>query len=238
MKFTKIQKTEKNVLECNEINNDLLFRKYSVKYNDAIFVKENQFIILIENGKILDIEENEGIYLIEEGSSTKNGFSETWGKIIIKKSENIPLSVVFLNRRIIRKNKYFIDEPIKYIEYDENGEKEFYIKLRGSFDFFIKYPIMFINKVIGLRNHYSKQELIEQIRKYVVKSIEDGIKELSEKYKLDIDTIQKKSKELKIKLSENDSDKKILEYGIKLNYFDIDKVEITEKKRTIFKRKK
>lgn len=238
MRFTKIQMTERKFLECKEINNDVLFRKYSIKCNDEILVKENQFVILIENGKVLDVEENEGLYRIEEGFSLKSEFSETWGKIIIKKSENIPLSVVFLNRRIIRKNKYFIDEPIKYIEYEGNNEKKYYIKLRGNFDFFIIDPLRFINKVIGLKNHYSKQELIEQIRKYVLKSIEQGIIELSEKYKLGINTIHTKSRELQIKFEQNDSDKKLLEYGVKLNYFDIDEIEIVEKKKNFFKRKK
>lgn len=238
MKFEKIQMNNKNFLECNELDNDVLFRRYPIKYNDEILVKENQFVLLIEKGDVLDVEEKSGMYRIEEGSSQKNDFSKIWGNLKIKKSEDTPLSVIFLNRRIIRKNKYFIAEPIKYIEYDKNDEKEYYIKIKGCFDFHIIDPKMFINKVIGLRNHFSKQELIEQIRKYVVSSIEKGIKELSEEYKLDINTIQTKSKELQIKLSQNDSDEKLLEYGIKLNYFDIDEVEIVEKKKNFFKRKK
>lgn len=239
MKFTKIEDNAEINLECNDLNNDILFRKYQIKENNIVLLKENQFLILSEKGKILDIEEEVGKYKIEEGNSNKVELFKEWQDLNIAKSEEEPLSVIFLNRRIINKNKYFIEEPIKYIEYTENEEKEYYIKISGSYDFYIENPKVFLGRVIGLRNHFSKQELIEQIRKHVVKSIEKGISELSEEYKLDIETIETKSKELKIKLSQNDSDKKLLEYGIKLNYFDIDTLEIVEKKkRFLFKRKK
>lgn len=237
MKFTKVKDNDIDVnVECNELNNDILFRKYNVKENNIVLLKENQFLILSEKGQVLDIEESAGKFKIEEGKSDKNEFFKEWENVNIQKSEKEPLNVIFLNRKIIRRNKYFIDEPIKYIEHNEKDKKIYYIKISGNYDFDIVDPKRFLGRVIGLRNHFSKQELIEQIRKYALQSIEKGINELSQEYKLNIDTIKTKSKELEIKLSKNESDDKLLEYGVKLTYFDIENLEFSEKKfRKFFK---
>ena len=112
---------------------------------------------------------------------------------------------------------------------------EIYIKLEGFYDFRIEDTLKFLSKVIGLRNHFSKQELIEKIRKYIISSIEKGINEISEEYKLNIDTLVQKSKELEVKLKQNEYDVKLLEYGIKLLYFDVKDFEVSKKKFKFFK---
>lgn len=231
MRLKKIQEIKSyEVLECTELDNDIIFRKYHIKEGTKIRLRENQFLFLIENGRILDIEEEIGTYQIVSGDSEKEEIANVWKKILIRKSEEIPLSVIFLNRRIIRKNKYFLEEPIKY--------KDVYIKIKGNFDFYIVNPNNFFEKVIGLRKHFSKQELIEQIRKYVVKSIKKSIEELLAQYNFELYDIQNKAKELQLKLTENEFDKKIFEYGVKLNYFDIEQVDVLDKRYKFFKNRK
>ena len=68
----------------------------------------------------------------------------------------------------------------------------------------------------------------------MLNSIEVGINEISEEYKLDINTLTSKSKELEVKLKQNEYDAKLLEYGVKLTYFDITNFDITKKKFKIF----
>jgi rubrerythrin len=121
-------------------------------------------------------------------------------------------------------------EDPTYITYDEMAK----IKGEGKFDFQIVDPLSFLeNMVIGLRTHYSKQELIEQIRNYIVNSIIKGITEVSNAYKINIQEICEKSKETDIGVSQNVYDDKLLEKGIKITFFNIEKLEANEESRYI-----
>lgn len=232
-KFLKYsEKADENfkLVECKNLSNDLLFLKYNILENNVVSVKENQNIVLVEKGKVVDLKEEKGTYIIKDVEEEK-GLNEN---LIIRKAENEELCVIFFNRAEIKNNKYIIDNPIKYIDWKNGESEEIYIKLEGNYDFKIDNILNFLSKVIGLRNHFSKQELIEKIRKYINNSIEKGINQISEEYKLDIDTLTQKSKELEINLKQNEYDIKLLEYGIKLLYFDINKFEITKKKFKFF----
>lgn len=78
----------------------------------------------------------------------------------------------------------------------------------------------------GVREHYSKYELIEQIRKNAINSIEEGINELSNEYKLSIELVKTKTSELEIKVKENEYDLKLKMRGIKITYFELSELDI------------
>lgn len=231
MKFIKIEDDVSAInLECNELGNNLLFRKYNVKENDIILLKEKEFLILTRKGQVLDVENEIGKYKIQNGKSNKKVFLQDWQDVNIKKSEDEPLNVIFLNTRTIIKNKFFIEEPIKYIEYNKDGEKVYYLKINGNFDFKIVNPKAFLKRVIGLRSSFPKQELIEQIRNYILQYIEYEINIISKDYKLKLDNIETKIRDLKIDFRKNKFVDKLLEYGIRLIDFDIDNLEIVDNK--------
>ncbi len=222
-KLIKIDNEVKKIIECNELTNDILIVKYYININDVILVKENQFVCIIEEGKILDTANEKGKYIVgetlEENIKYKN--------ISIRKTEEEKLCVIFINNNIIENNKYYIKNPIEYVDWtysneplivDIKGEGIFYFKIIDSMKFLS-------NMVIGLRNHYSKQELIEQIREYIVNSIIKGINEVSNEYKININEICEKSKDFEIKLSTNIYDEKLLEKGVKITFFNIEKLE-------------
>lgn len=213
-----------NCIECNELTNDILIVKYNINVNDVIRIKENQFIGILEKGILLDTKNEKGYYKIIE---TEEDSKET-KEPSIRKTEKEELCVVFVNNNIIENNRYYIKEPIEYIDWTYQDEPLIVkIKAEGIFCFQIIDPIKFLkNMVIGLRNHYSKQELIEQIRNYIVNSIKKGINEVSNEYKININDICEKSKEVEIQLSTNMYDEKLLEKGIKITFFDIEKLEI------------
>lgn len=227
-------KKDKNIIECNRLTNDMLFLKYNVSEGDIIHIKENQFVIMFEKGKVLDVKENAGDFLVGIDDKIDESISNDWENLVIRKSEDENLCVIFLNINVIAHNKYNISDPIKYVDWKNNESSEIYIKLEGFYDFKIENPKMLFSKVIGLRTHFSKQELIEKIRKFILNSIEEGINEISKEYKLDINTLTSKSKELEVRLKQNEHDLKLLEYGVKLTYFDITNFEITKRKFKIF----
>ncbi len=229
-KYDNKIENEKIILS-DELKNDVIFVKYKVNENDVIKIQDNQAVILFEKGKILDIKDNIGKYIIK---NTNKIINEKWQKLTIRNSENEELCVIFLTLSPLTNNKYIFNKPIKYIDWENNKRTKKYIKLDGRYDFKIENPQIFLSKVIGLRTHFTKQELIEKVRIYILSSIEEGINEICTEYKLDIDTLVKNSKELEIDLQNNKYDEKLLEYGIKLTYFDIENVQTMKRKFNFF----
>lgn len=227
---------DKKIIKCNNLNNDMIFMKYDVVLGDIVETTDNEYIVLIEKGIVYDAHSNPGQYVVmNEIIDSDEDIKEEWKDLKIRKTDDNGLCVIFLNKDIIEHNKYFINDPIKYTDWKDSSSKEVYIKVEGFYDFKIEDPKKFLSKVIGLRAHFSKQELVERIRKFVINSIEKGINEISEEYKLDIESLETKSKELEIKLKQNEYDDKLLEYGVKITYFDINHLEIAKRKFKIFK---
>jgi len=235
MKLIKLEEAlSKNIIECKDLNNDIIFRKYNISEGNIIKVENNQIVCMSEKGRVLDIKEESGKYKVQNIDETDEEFDKKWKDLIIRKSEEEDLCIIFFNKNVIRHNKYFISDPIKYKNWKDEKEVEIFINLEGYYDFKIIDPKMLLSKIIGLRRYFTKQELIEKVRKYIVSSIEEGINEISEEYKLDIDTLTQNSDKLEVKLKQNEYDRKLEEYGIKLTYFDIKKFEITKKKFKFF----
>lgn len=227
---------DKKIIKCDNLSNDMIFMKYDVILNDIVEISDSQYVVLIEKGIVYDVQDKAGQYVVmNEIIDTDKDIKDEWKDLKIRKTEDNGLCVVFLNKNVIEHNKYMINDPIKYVDWRDGSSKEIYIKVEGFYNFKIEDSKKLLSQIIGLRNHFSKQELIERIRKFVVNSIEKGINELSEEYKLDIKTLETKSKELEIKLKQNEYDAKLLEYGVKITYFDISYLEIAKRKFKIFK---
>lgn len=211
------------VIRVDNLSNDILIRKVIFENQKYVEVLENQVVVFYENGKIIDVVYKKGIYEISIGDSYRDLL--LWNFEIQKAEEN-EFGFLFINLAEIVNNKFFIRNPITYTDWSYEEEPfESKVKLEGIFNFQIVKPENFLKIVIGLRENYSKPELLEQIRIYILKSIEEGIKELSEKFKIDINTFVNKSEEINVKVSQNEYDSKLLSKGIKVTYFDIKKVD-------------
>lgn len=232
-----LEKTEdKKIVKCDSLNDNMIFMKYDVELGDIVEAQEAQFIVLVDHGNVYDVHDEVSQYIVmNEIIDSDEDVKEEWKDLKIRKTDENSLCVIFLNKNMIKHNKYIIDDPIKYVDWKDETSREVYIKIEGFYDFYIEDPKKLLSKVIGLRAHFSKQELIEKIRKYIINSIEKGINELCFEYKLDIESLESKSKELEIKLKQNEYDKKLLEYGVKITYFDINNLKIVKRKFKIFK---
>lgn len=163
---------EYEIIECTKLNNDILIYKKELDKIQpyVIKLKGNQYAVLFEEGQVLDIVNEEGIYTLKnEPSST---FPEDLNDYQIKDNKD-SLCILFFNTDIITDNKFYIKKrPIKKIY----GE--------GNFDFQIKSPLKLFNKVITIRTYYSKEELLEQIRERISKIVTNVIKEHKDEYEL------------------------------------------------------
>lgn len=233
--FMQEENSNNKVIESKHLGNDTIFKKYTVQEGDIIRIKENEIVLLIKKGMLLDLKEDKGEYFVDNPIIVDKEKAQELKNVVIRKSENEKLCVLFINVDIIKSNKYIFNDPIKYTNW-KNGElSEVYIKIEGLYDFKIENPKKFIGQVIGLRSIYTKQELVERIRKYVLSSIEEGINQVSKEYKLDVKDLPEYSKKLEIELKQNKYDEKLSEYGVMITYFDITKLEVANKKRKFFK---
>ena len=107
-----------DILECNSLTNDTIFLKYEVSEGIKINIKDNQFVCLLEKGKVLDIKEKPGIYVVTEKKETDR--EEKIKTLLIRKTEKENLCIVFLNTGVIQNNKYYIKKPIEYIDWQKN----------------------------------------------------------------------------------------------------------------------
>ncbi len=236
MKFVKIRSRVVSAIECKLLNNDILMFKSSkeIKNHMKVHIKKNQYVILIEKGKVLAAENRAGYYDIDFDQESDNSLIEDWESYFDEKTADMPLSLVFINMAEIKDNKFDFTKPITYIDYTNivldqktNDSVPYKADFIGSgfYNFQITNPCLFLNSVCGIRNQFAKQELIELIRQTVEKSLKEGISELGESYKLSVEVIRNNSNELEIKVSENNFDEKLAKRGIKLTYFELTKFD-------------
>lgn len=233
MKFSKLTKNAdmSHVIECDDMNEDILIRKLPDEIADkkAFKLKEGQYAILYKAGKVYDAINKKGMYEIEASKQSKSRREAIKWKeeFVSPKKDNSPLCIIVFNMNEITENTFFIDKPIEYVDWTKQEPLKAMFTCKGKFNFRIDDPALFFSRVYGIREHYSKLELIEQIRKNAVSSIQEGINELSEEYRLSIELVKTKTSELEIKLKENEYDSKLKMRGIKITYFELTELDIT-----------
>lgn len=195
---------EYNVIECTRLDNNILLYKQKLDENQHYIVKlkENQYAVLFEKGQILDAIEEEDVYTIRTEPNTS--FPEDFNDYIMKKNDD-KLCLIFFNLDTITGNKFYLKKKRR---------KDFFGE--GTFDFQIEKPLKFFNKVIQVRNYYSREELLEQIRERISKIVTSIIKVQGDTYKL---------KEEAINCSVNI----FKEYGIKIIASDLKNIEFKKK---------
>lgn len=233
MKFLDFKEDilNKKILESKDLDNDIIFRKYNISVGDIVKIKENQIVCIIEKGKILDINDKIGTYVIEDIDNEE--LDDIWKNFIIRKSEDEELCIIFINSNVIKHNKYNISNRIKYDA--SETDKKLEIMLEGYYDFKIVNPKNLLSQVIGLRKVFTKQELIEKVREHIINSIVSGINVITNEYKLDVDFSNLSDDGyVEGNLKSNQYDEKLFEYGIKLLHFEVTKYDIYGKKSNFF----
>jgi len=226
MKFAKLspEADKTKIIQCDDMNNDILIVRLQDKIENkkAVMLKDNQYAILYKAGKVYDAIHKKGMYEIDSSKQAKTRKEmEKWRNFVPPKKDDSELCMIVFNMKDIVGNKFSIEKPIEYIDWSKEKPIKARITCKGQFNFKIEDPFLFFSKVFGVRDHYSKLELIEQIRNQAVESIQEGINELSNEYKLSIELVKTKTSELEIKVKENEYDLKLKMRGIKITYFEL-----------------
>ena len=231
MKFAKLspEADMTKVIQCDDMDNDTLVVRLPDKIENkrAVMLKEGQYAILYKAGKIHDAIHKKGMYEIEASKQAKTRKEmEKWREFVPPRKDDSELCIIVFNMKEIVSNSFSIDKPIEYTDWSKDKPIKARITCKGNFNFKIDDPYLFFSRVFGVRDHYSKLELIEQIRKQAVSSIQEGINELSNEYKLSMELVKTKTSELEIKVKENEYDIKLKMRGIKITYFELTDIDI------------
>ena len=148
-------------IRCDSIDTNDLIVKKSVKngFNSLIRIKvlDNQTILLLSKGKVLDIGSQEGIYSFNETS---------------KPISNLPLNRVNLDDLNLEDNIYYINTQelkdnkfgeIAKVLYHDILYKDIFLRYYGSFSFKISNPLIFFNSIINKIDNYKRNDLINEI---------------------------------------------------------------------------
>ena len=206
MHFSKLLEDDEeyHIIECTKLDNNILLYKQKLDENQhyVVKLKDNQYAVLFEKGQVFDIIKEDGIYTIRTEPNT--AFPEELNDYKIKNNQD-KLCILFFNMEIITGNKFYIKKKHKNDFYGE-----------GSFDFQIENPLKLFNKVIEVRNYYSREELLEQIRERISKIVTTVIKNSTNAYIIEEENI-------------NSSVNIFKEYGIKIVSSDIKNIQFKKK---------
>lgn len=124
-----------------------------VSNGSIIHVLDNQFMILVDGGKIVDYTATAGYYKVDNSSlpSLFNGqfgdsIKESFGRIRYGGISSTSQRVFFLNLQEIRGIKFGTQNPVQY--FDNFYESELFMRLHGTYSIKITDPFKFYMEVI------------------------------------------------------------------------------------------
>ena len=125
----------------------------TVSNGSIIHVYDNQAVLLVDGGKIVDYSAEPGYFTVSNSSlpSLFNGqlgesVKETFGRIKFSGSVSSKQQVFFINLQEIKGIKFGTPNPVMY--YDANLDVDLYIRARGMYSIKITDPLKFYKEVI------------------------------------------------------------------------------------------
>ena len=116
--FMQEENSNNKVIESKHLGNDTIFKKYTVQEGDIIRIKENEIVFLIKKVMLLDLKEYKVEYFVDNPIIVDKETVQELKNVVIRKSENEKLCVLFINVDIIKSNKYIFNYTIKYTNWE------------------------------------------------------------------------------------------------------------------------
>lgn len=188
-----------------------------LKYGALLRVRKEQMAILMSNGKFADVYKP-GEYKLTYQSMPILAKMKGWTH-----SFNAPFKadVYFINTKHFEDMSWSTSSPILI---DDSMFGPIYITAYGSYSFRVgNNPKVYIMNVVGNNKYFTTNEVIEQLRKFVVSMFTDYLMELNIG-----------AQELKTQLNEFSNDftnamqEDFSDYGIELTQFEIKKVTLPQ----------
>ena len=172
----------KEYIKCDDLGNNILMRKVStlngiITKDSAIQVAPGQMAIIYENGKILDATAEAGIYTFDQSSSPSffagqfgDVFKEMWNRFVYNGGTSKEQAVFYVNAKEIMDNKFGTPAPIPFQDWSHPIPNQMTgamsplrveVKCFGKYTFKITDPAIFMSKVMGVADEYTKDDICE-----------------------------------------------------------------------------
>ena len=156
-----------------------------ISNGSVIEVYDNQFMLLVDGGKIIDYTAEPGYYIVNNSSmpSMLNGefgdsLKETFGRIKFGGGTPQTQQVFFINLQEIKGIKFGTRNPINYFDFFYNAE--LFVRAHGSYSIKIKNPLQFYAEVIPRnKEHVDITDINEQYISEFLEALQAAINQMS-----------------------------------------------------------
>ena len=240
----------KEAIRCEDMDNNTLMVKKTtpngvISNGSTVIVGPGQCAIIYDNGRIVDASAEEGIYTFDSSSTPSlfagqfgGMFKEMWQRFTYDGATAKQQAVFFFNLKEIIGNKFGTDTPIMYKDWGHpmmNARTNSYIgmsvnvRCHGTYTFRISNPFLFMQKLAGTADVYTKDEIEDQMHSEIRAAFANVMNGLgSDKYKIEVLELQNKTAEIRKIMDENVFDQSIRDRGLQLVAFAIESVSLDE----------
>lgn len=158
---------------------------HSVSNGSIIHVYDNQFMMLVDGGKVVDYTAEPGYYKVDNSSlpSMFNGqfresLSETFSRIKFGGQTPTMQKVFYINLQEIKGIKFGTRNPINY--FDNFYNAELFLRAHGTYSIKITNPLQFYAEVIPKnKEHVEIDEINEQYLSEFLEALQSSINQMS-----------------------------------------------------------
>lgn len=240
----------KEYIKCDDLGNNILMRKVStpngiITKDSAIQVAPGQMAIIYENGKILDATAEAGIYTFDQSSSPSffagqfgDVFKEMWNRFVYNGGTSKEQAVFYVNAKEIMDNKFGTPAPIPFQDWSHPIPNQMTgamsplrveVKCFGKYTFKITDPAIFMSKVMGVADEYTKDDICEQMRSEVIGSFQNVLNELGNSvHKVPVLELPSSTDEIKKIMDEKVFDQPIRDRGLSIVGFIVESVTLDD----------
>lgn len=184
--FTKGVKVRKN----DRRNSNKKGTADTISNGSIIHVYPNQFMMLVDGGKIVDYTAEEGYYKVDDSSAPSmfngqfgNSLADSFQRIKFGGVPSYSQKVFFINLQEIKGIRFGTKSPINY--FDNFYNAELFLRAHGTYSIKITDPIKFYNEVIpknaetvdiGIINEQYLSEFLEALQAAINQMSADNIR--------------------------------------------------------------
>ncbi len=157
----------------------------TISNGSIVHVYENQFMLLVDGGKIVDYTAEPGYYKVDNSSmpSMLNGqfgdsLSEAFNRFRFGGESPKVQKVFFINLQEIKGIKFGTRNPINY--FDSFYNAELFLRAHGTYSIKIVNPIQFYGEVVPKnKDHVEIEEINEQYLSEFLEALQSSINQMS-----------------------------------------------------------
>lgn len=158
---------------------------HTVSNGSVIHVYENQFMMLVDGGKIVDYTAEPGYYKVDNSSlpsmfhgELKEAVKESFGRIKFGGETPVMQKVFYVNLQEVKGIKFGTRNPINY--FDNFYNAELFLRSHGTYSIKITDPVKFYAEVIPKnKDHVEIEDINEQYVAEFLEAFQSAVNQMS-----------------------------------------------------------